>query len=254
MSSVAQPDIAHLDRHHRRTAEAILSHPVSHNIEWRDVLSLLEVAGEVTEEHNGKFKVSVGGETETLHRPSGKDVGEQMVVDLRRMLAAAGITAEGLREREDVITRPAGAAPSGHAILLISYHGADIYPTDATDSAPTRIVPEDPGGRLRTMHHKADNPAGWYGKIENSWYAELAEAVRPAAQILIIGNGKGHSNGTLHFMQYLAQHDHELMKRIVGSIESDSEDLTEAEILALAREFYGEGSPRDHGDGRWGEN
>ncbi len=88
-----------LDNHHRSTAEAILSHPVSHNIEWRDVLSLLEAIGEVTEEHNGKFKVAVGGETETLERPNGKDVGEQMVVDLRRMLAAAGITGEGLRER-----------------------------------------------------------------------------------------------------------------------------------------------------------
>jgi hypothetical protein len=254
MSSVSQPDIAHLDPHHRSTAEAILSHPVSHNIEWRDVLSLLEAIGEVNEEHNGKFKVAVGGETETLHRPSGKDVGEQMVVDLRRMLSAAGITAEGLRERQDVSAQLAATEPMGHAVLVISYHGADIYPTDASSSAPTRIVPQDVSGRLRTMHHKANNPEGWYGRIEKSWYAELAEAVRPAAQILIIGNGKGHSNGILHFMQYLAQHDHELMNRIVGSIESDSEDLTEAEILSLARGFYGESSPRDHGDGRWGEN
>jgi hypothetical protein len=255
MTSVSQPDTTHLDNHHRRTAEAILSHPVSHNIEWREVLSLLETIGEVTEEHNGKFKVSVGGETETLHRPSGKDVGEQMVVDLRRMLGAAGISVEGLREREHMSTRLAGAEHNGHAILVISYHGADIYPTDATGSAaPTRIVPEDASGKLRTMHHKANNPEGWYGKIEKSWYTQLAEALRPAAQILIVGNGKGHSNGMLHFMQYLAQHDHDLMKRIVGSIESDSEDLTEAEILALARDFYGDGSPRDHGDGRWGEN
>lgn len=91
-------DTVHLDHHHRATAEAILSHPVSHNIEWHDVLSLLRAIGEVNEEHNGKIKVSVGGEAETLHRPSGKDVGEQMVVDLRRMLGAAGITAESLRE------------------------------------------------------------------------------------------------------------------------------------------------------------
>jgi hypothetical protein len=111
-----------------------------------------------TEEHNGKFKVGVGGETETLHRPSGKDIGEQMVVDLRRMLGAAGITAEGLRERRDVSAEPAATEPSGHAILVISYHGADIYPTDATNGAPRRIVPEDPRGRLRTMHHEADNP------------------------------------------------------------------------------------------------
>jgi hypothetical protein len=85
-------DTPHLDNHHRSTAEAILSHPVSHNIEWRDVLSLLEAIGEVTEEHDGKFKVAVGGEVETLQRPNGKDVDEQMVVDLRRMLAGAGIT------------------------------------------------------------------------------------------------------------------------------------------------------------------
>ena len=246
-------DTAHLDHHHRTTAKAILSHPVSHNIEWRDVLSLLEAIGEVNEEHNGKFKVDVGGETETLHRPSGKDIGEQMVVDLRRMLGAAGITAEGLRERpEEVSANPSATEPSGHAILVVNYHGADIYPTDATNGAPRRIVPQDPRGRLRTMHHKANSPEGWYGRIEKSWYAELAEALRPAAQILIIGNGKGHSNGMLQFMQYLAQHDHELMKRIVGSIESDDEDLTEAKILALARGFYGEDSPRDHGDSRWG--
>ena len=247
-------DTTHLDHHHRSTAEAILSHPVSHNVEWRDVLSLLEAIGEVSEEHNGKFKVSVGGETETLHRPSGKDIGEQMAVDLRRMLGAAGITPAALRERLDVSAKPAATEPKGHAILVISYHGADIYPTDATNGALSRIVPQDPSGRLRTMHHKANNPEGWYGRIETSWYAELAEALRPAAQIVIIGNGKGHSNATVQFMQYLAQHDHDLMKRIVGSIESDDEDLTEAKLLALAREFYDEGSPRDHGDGRWGEN
>ncbi len=244
----------HLDNHHRNTAEAILSHPVSHNIEWRAVLSLLEAIGEVTEEHNGKFKVSVDGETETLRRPSGKDIDEQTVVDLRRMLAGAGITAEGLREHQGAGTQPAAGAPSGHAILVISYHGADIYPTDAANGAPRRIVPEDPTGKLRTMHHKANNPDGWYGSIEKSWYGELAAALKPAAEILIIGNGHGHSNGMLQFTQYLAEHDHELMKRIVGSIESDSEDLTEGEILALARQFYGDSPPRDHGDGRWGEN
>jgi hypothetical protein len=247
-------DSTHLDHRHRSTAQAILSHPVSHNIEWRDVLSLLEAIGEVSEEDNGKFKVAVGGETETLRRPSGKDIDEQMVVDLRRMLGAAGITAEGLHERRGVNASPAAMEPRGHAILVINAHGAEIYPTDATDGPPSRIVPEDPRGRLRTMHHKAGNPEGWYGRIEESWYAELAEALRPAAQILIIGNGKGHSNGTLQFMQYLAQHDHDLMKRIVGSIEADDEDLTEPEILARARAFYGDDSPRDHGDGRWGEN
>jgi hypothetical protein len=55
-------------------------------------------------------------------------------------------------------------------------------------------------------------------------------------------------------MQYLARYDHDLMQRIVGSTASDAEDLTEAAILALAREFYGDSSPHDYSDGRWGEN
>ena len=65
---------------------------------------------------------------------------------------------------------------------------------------------------------------------------DLAEAFRPAAEILIIGNGKGHGTGMLQFVQYLAEHDQELMKRMVGSVETDDEDLTKAKILALARD------------------
>jgi thiamine biosynthesis lipoprotein ApbE len=79
-----------LSNHHRETIRKILAHPTSGNVEWRQVLSLLEAIGEVTEEHNGHFKVTVGPETETLHRPHDKDVDEQMIVDLRRLLVQAG--------------------------------------------------------------------------------------------------------------------------------------------------------------------
>ena len=57
------------------------------------MLSLLEAVGNVTEEHNGKFKVKLGDETAVLHRPRGKDVDTQTIVDLRRLLTAAGFTA-----------------------------------------------------------------------------------------------------------------------------------------------------------------
>ena len=82
-----------LSHHHRDTLQKILSHPASGNIEWRRVLSLLEAVGTVDEEHNGKFKVTLGPETEVLERPRGKDIDVQMVVDLRRMLSSAGLGA-----------------------------------------------------------------------------------------------------------------------------------------------------------------
>ncbi len=79
-----------LNNHQQATVEKILAHPASGNVEWRQVLSLLEAVGEVTEEHDGHVKVTVGPETETLHRPRGKDVDEQMIVNLRRLLVQAG--------------------------------------------------------------------------------------------------------------------------------------------------------------------
>jgi hypothetical protein len=95
MSSPAEPD--HLSNHLRTVLRQIFQHPVSHNIEWRLVLSLLETVGTVTRGHDGKLEVTVGGETEFLIPPPHKDIDEQMVVDLRRMLSKAGYGADGLK-------------------------------------------------------------------------------------------------------------------------------------------------------------
>ena len=81
---------ADLTHRHRDTLERIFTHPSSGNIEWRQVLSLLEAVGTTTEEHNGRLKVVLGSETEVLQPPRGKDIDQQMIVDLRRMLTAAG--------------------------------------------------------------------------------------------------------------------------------------------------------------------
>jgi hypothetical protein len=83
-----------LDSHHQATVEKIFRHPVSHNIEWHDVLSLLESVGAVTRRHDGRVAVTLGGETQTLDAPRGHNIDEQLVVDLRRMLRGAGVTAD----------------------------------------------------------------------------------------------------------------------------------------------------------------
>ncbi len=52
----------------------------------------LHHVGTVTEEHDGKFKVTVGAETDVLQRPHGKDISKDTIVDLRHLLTRAGIT------------------------------------------------------------------------------------------------------------------------------------------------------------------
>jgi hypothetical protein len=82
---------ADLNHHHRVTLDKIFSHPLSGNLEWRQVRSLLEAVGTTTQEPNGKVKVELGGQTEVLQPPDGKDVDRQVIVDLRRLLTNAGL-------------------------------------------------------------------------------------------------------------------------------------------------------------------
>jgi hypothetical protein len=79
-----------LSNRHRDTIEKIFDRPSSGNVEWREALSLLEAVGDVVEEPNGRYRVTLGGETEVVDRPHGKDVDVQLLVDLRRMLRKAG--------------------------------------------------------------------------------------------------------------------------------------------------------------------
>ncbi len=83
--------ITRLDAHHRATVEKIFAHPAGHNIQWHDVLSLLESIATVTNDAGDRYTVTLGSETETFDSPRHHDIDAQQVVDLRRMLRAAGI-------------------------------------------------------------------------------------------------------------------------------------------------------------------
>lgn len=92
MSSTSER--AHLSNHHRNTLRQLFQHPVSHNIEWHAVMSLLAAVGSTVEQHAGKVAVTVGSETEFFDPPPRKDIAVETIVDLRRMLTSAGYGAD----------------------------------------------------------------------------------------------------------------------------------------------------------------
>ena len=79
-----------LGSHHAETIKALFTHPTSHNIQWKYVVSLFGEVGSCEEKHDGKLKVRIGSETEFFTHPKHKDIDTQMIVDLRRMLKNAG--------------------------------------------------------------------------------------------------------------------------------------------------------------------
>jgi hypothetical protein len=88
MSSNSGPE--HLSGHHRDTLLQIFEQKTNYNVEWHDVVSLLEAIGSIEERHDDMFLFRIGPETQVLRRPSGKDIDGQQLVDLRRILTSAG--------------------------------------------------------------------------------------------------------------------------------------------------------------------
>jgi hypothetical protein len=89
---------AKLTGHHLVTAEKILAHPASHNVEWHDAAALVAEIGSIAEESNGRYRVTIGDETQIFDRPRGKDLDTQQIVDLRKMLKSIGITTDSIHE------------------------------------------------------------------------------------------------------------------------------------------------------------
>ena len=98
---MASSEPVHLNNHHRDTLLKIFEHPTSHNIDWRDVLSLIDAVGDVEARDDGKYAIRIGDESRVLTRPNGKDIEIDMVQDLRDLLTAAGYdaVATGLEAR-----------------------------------------------------------------------------------------------------------------------------------------------------------
>ena len=115
----------------------IFSHPASRNIEWRQVLSLLEAIGTVSVKHDGKVEVTVGPEAEVWHAPHGKDVDVQMVVDLRRMLKQAGFAPSG---RALSRRTPSSSAQVRKRLPIASSLAAGAQKT-STRTSPTPVGP-----------------------------------------------------------------------------------------------------------------
>ena len=85
-----------LNGHQRDTLAQIFRHPTSHNIEWHDVLSLLNAVGTVRDTHKGHLEIKIGDALEVLEPARYKEIGTEQLAILRRLLRSGGYAPEDL--------------------------------------------------------------------------------------------------------------------------------------------------------------
>lgn len=69
-----------------------------------------------------------------------------------------------------------------------------------------------------------------------AFFESVSSAIAPASAIVLVGHGKGKANEMLHLTQYLERKHPAIAAHVVGAIDSDLDELSEAQVLALVRE------------------
>jgi hypothetical protein len=219
---------------HRKTLEALFRHPSAHNLEWMDVVSLIERIGVVQEQHNNKFGFEVGGEHYSMRKPHTKDLTSTEVVDLRHFLQRAGWSPEVPSQAP---AHPEPAPPT--LMVVVDHHGARIYRIDTTPGNPSKreVTPYDPHHFLHHLAHKEQSrEQGQRAPEDPSFYKRIGDALAAGGRIVVVGHATGKSNAAQHLTEYLRTHHRETYQRIVREIGADLSATTPPQLLALAEE------------------
>ena len=213
----------------QRTLDRVFQHPLSHGLEWRDVVGLLTRIGDVDEKHDGEVSLQAAGETFVMRPPHSKDMVADDVMALRHFLTGAGWAPDAPSLQTATHT-----TPSRGVIVAIDHNGARIFKIGGAHDDGTG---NDGRHLLHHITHADDDRDGDQTfPADTRFFNQVAVAIGGQGEIVLISDGKGQSNEAHHLDSYLQTHDADMQTRIVASITADLKHLTPAEMVKLGRE------------------
>lgn len=212
---------------HLRSYKKIFSHPISHNLGWRETRSLLNRLGEIADEPNGNLRFSRNGHVLVIqrHKP-GESLDVERLIELRHFLEGSEAPVSDVTERE------------AHWLVVIDHHEARVFRSVMHGSVPSRILPHKPEDFFRHAHSAKDFSRGRERPDPNSFFGSVAHALGSFGAVLVVGSGKGTGSEMGEFIKWLDAKHPEISRRVIGSVVVDQHHLTEAQLLRTAQEFY----------------
>ncbi len=190
-------------------------------------MELIGHLGHVESRGEDEATFIVGAQREVFKRPRTPEFGTEEVSRLRKFLKDA--------DSEAPVSAPAQPC---RMVVVIDHHAAhvfrDIGGIQVQDG--TTIKPHDPHHfHHHLVHRKEAHYRGDRVPEEPSFYEEVAVALAPANEIVLIGHGTGKSNAAEVLSEYLAKHHPELSRRVKATETADLSSLTAAEVEAIAK-------------------
>jgi len=217
----------HLRHDLKMLHESLLEGKLPRNLSWADTVELIGKLGTVQPHGGDEFVFEVGGQREFFKKPHTHDLGTEEVARLRKFLRVA-------KPADDAAT----PAQPNRMIVVIDHKAAHVY-QDVNGKVPEgekTVRPYDPFGFQRHLiHRKEADYVGERVPEERSFYEEVAAALKPANEIVLIGHGTGKSSAVDHLLAFLKDNHHDVAQHVIATETADLSALTEPEIEAIAK-------------------
>lgn len=230
-----------MKRHHLRTLQALYAHPLQHGVRVAKVEALFRSLGAtVTELGDRRLRLQMPAGQETwIHTSCGlrqPDLDAEAMMRIRHLLQEAGVTpdhpeADGPSPRGD---------QSRRLILHLDHRHTDVFRLEGEEVEHAVLKPHGIWGTDQNLSHRHDrDQAGQRAPVDHDYLARLAAAIADADVVLLLGHGHGANDMRQLLLHDLETHHRELVDRIVGIETLDDGGLSDDELLAMAREYFG---------------
>jgi hypothetical protein len=225
--------VQHLNHHHARVLEEILEHR-GRNIEWPDVVSLIQHIGSALQRPDGKYEFRIGTAEAVFQKPPGKDVTVDELVELRRFLKQAGVDPKSTSRQSQQFA----VSETRAVVVLIDHYRARFF------------EPESASGHYRESEHfeakdtedlkrqlKEGRYEGERAPEAIDYYEHIAQHLKDAHSIVLAGDGTGKSSAMLDFIEFLKERHGDVASRIIATRDADLSSITLPDIEAIAARY-----------------
>jgi hypothetical protein len=230
-----------MKRQHQRTLEALFSPPLVHGLRASKVEALFHALGaEVTPTDGRRLRVRLPGGQETwlevgegVHHP---DLGPEAVLRVRHLLEEAGVTPEHPEARP--------ASPRGdqsrRLVIHLDHHRTDVFLLEGDIVEHAVLTPHGIWGSGENLSHRHDRDiAGQKAPRDFDYLTRIMHAMEGADAVLLLGHGSGESDMRQVLLAHVHRHRPDLLERLVGVETLANANPSEGQLLAVAREHFG---------------
>jgi hypothetical protein len=125
-------------------------------------------------------------------------------------------------------------------IVLVDHHRARFFQPakeNGTVKESEHVEPYDPHGFRRHLRHGESHYKGQRVPEEDEYYEQIAQRLKGASSIVLVGDATGESSAMRFLAEYLRDKHGEIAQRVVATVDADLSKIGLLELEEIARRY-----------------